>query len=180
MASTTRKRAEGLALTKTKVPSIISGSGTVEVEVVPNFAVFIDTHRDQPHVPTFEEDIHRGMSRPTVVHYSPPRATDPPEYMGALIRAEDGREIEVDPKHKFVEVDWWQKFVTDHVIDTGRPPIAMTGEQKGQLPTSHLRDARKRVYHLKTLRQVVRAYEKASTTVTATPYKPKRTGKVRP
>jgi hypothetical protein len=145
--------------------------GTPPYTVVPNFAVFIDTHRDQPHVPTFEDDIHRGMSRPTMVHYAPPPAGSPPEDLGTLIRVEDGKAIPVDPKHRFVEVDWWSEFLTEYVMDHGVSPVASTGETKGQLPTSHLRNARTKVYKLKSLRQVVRAWEKASVATTGTPFK---------
>jgi hypothetical protein len=172
LASTTKERAKAL-----KTTSIPTAPGSKdEIEVVPNFAVFIDTHRDQPHVPTFEDDIHRGMSRPTLVHYAPPRTTDPDD-LGALIRVEDNRMIDVDPKHRFVETEWWQQFVMDYLMEHGEPPVPTSGPEKGQLPTSHLRDARAKVYHLKSLRQIVRAWEKASATATGKPFKPTRVGK---
>lgn len=163
MSSTTRKKAAAL---KTGVAMVATSSG-MTFGVVPNFAMFIDTHRDQPHIPSFE-DLHRGMTKPTLVHYVPPKDTDPPEHMGALIRVEDGSLINVHPKHRFLEVDWWTKFVTDWVMEHGTSPTPTSGEYKGQLPTSHLRDARRRVYHLKSLRQIVRAHEKASSTATGT------------
>ncbi len=137
MASTTRTRASSLPLTATK-------SGGSTFAVVPNFAVFIDTHRDQPHVATFEADL------------------------GRLMRVEDGLVIPVDPKHRFVETSWWNDFVGDYVMEHGTSPVATSGDTQGQLPTSHLRNARAKVYKLKSLRQIVRAWEKASTTATGT------------
>lgn len=174
MASTTKARAEALPTVSTPVTI---GGAAVPFAVVPNFAVFIDTHRDQPHVPTFEDDIHRGMARPTMVHYIPPVKGSPPEDLGSLMRVEDGRVIDVDPKHRFVEVDWWSEFVTEFVMDHGKSPVATSGDTKGQLPTSHLRNARTRVYKLKSLRQIVRAWETASATASGVAYKPKRIGK---
>lgn len=168
MASTTRTKASSLPTTPTTVPG-----RTTPFAVVPNFAVFIDTHRDQPHVPTFEGDIHRGMSRPTLVHYIPPPIGAPPEDLGQLMRVEDGLVIDVDLKHRFVETEWWNEFLTEYVMDHGVSPVANSGDQKGQLPTSHLRNARTKVYKLKSLRQIVRAWEKASATATGTVKPPK-------
>ena len=169
MASTTQARAERL---KTK-PLAVTPS--VTLSVVENFAVFIDTHRDQPHVPTFEDDIHRGMTRPTIVHYAPP-TTSAPDDLGALVRAEDNRVIDVDVKHRFVEMDWWRGFIVGYMAEHGVSPIAMSGETRGQMPTAHLRDARHGVYRLKSLRQIIRSHEAAGATLTGTPYKPSRVG----
>lgn len=179
MASTTKSRASALPTTTVKVPTTLGVP--IEIEVVPNFAVFIDTHRDQPHVPTFEDDIHRGMTRPTLVHFRPPTITISgtpmtlPAPLGQIVRVEDGRMIDVDPKHKFVEVQWWQGFLMDYIMEHGVSPVSTDSETKGQLPTSHLRDSRAKVYALKSLRQIVRAHEKASATATGTPFKPSRT-----
>jgi len=163
LASTTRTRASSLPVTPTKV----AGHAT-PFSVVPNFAVFIDTHRDQPHVQTFESDIHRGMARPTMVHYIPPPAGAPPGDLGQLMRVDDGMVIEVDPKHRFVEVEWWSEYVSEFVMDHGVSPLSTSGDTEGQLPTSHLRNARSKVYKLKSLRQIVRAWEKASVTAPGT------------
>lgn len=163
MASTTRSRATALPLTPTKVP----GRGT-PFNVVPDFAVFIDTHRDQPHVPTFEADIHRGWARPTMVHYVPPAAGAPPDDLGQMLRVDDGMVINVDPKHRFVSVEWWSEFVSEYIMDNGVSPVATSGETEGQLPTALLRNARTKVYKLKSLRQIVRSWEKASATVAGT------------
>lgn len=168
MASTTKERAKALPVTPTAIPGM-----TLKYTVVPNFAVFIDTHRDQPHVPTFEDDIHRGMSRPTLVHYAPPD-TVAPEDLGRMVRVEDGRVIDVDPKHRFVEVEWWQDFLISYITEHGVSPVSTDSETKGQLPTSHLRDSRAKVYALKSFRQIVKAHEKASATATGTPFKPSR------
>jgi hypothetical protein len=150
LASTTVKRIGGLPTTRIKIFGVPAGDG------IENFAIFIDTHRDQPHVPSFENDIHRGMSRPTLVHYIVP---DPSAPLGYLVRVEDGHLIKVDPKHKFVTTDWWQEFLVDFLSEHGESPVAMSGDAKGQLPTSHLRNARTRVYKLKSLRQIVREHE---------------------
>jgi hypothetical protein len=169
LASTTKARAKALKTTTISIPATLTPTGALTAgapfEVVPNFAVFIDTHRDQPHVPTFEDDIHRGMARPTMVHYIPP-ATSALTDLGELMRVEDGAVIKVDPKHRFVETAWWEDFVTSYVIEHGVAPISTSGETRGQLPTSHLRNARSKVYKLKSLRQIVRAWEKASVSLT--------------
>lgn len=149
MASTTKSRAMALKVSNVKLPS-----GGVITGVVENFAIFIDTHRDQPHVGTFEDDIHRGMCKPTLVHYLPPSAT--PGDLGRIYRAEDGKGLDVHEKHRFVELDWWTGFLTDYIMANGASPVSTTGDQKGQMPTSHLRNARTKVYKLKSLRQIVR------------------------
>lgn len=179
MASTTRRRAMSLK-TQAKLFAKVTGPGgdkdNVTLQVVPQFAVFIDTHRDQPHVPTFEADIHRGWCKPTVVDYAPPPEAAPADHMGHMIRA-DGRVIEVDQKHRFVELDWWTDYVTQYVIENGQAPIQGPGEFAGQMPTSHLRDSHKKVYKLKSLRQVVKAHDAASGTATGRTYRPSRAKK---
>lgn len=180
MASTTRRRAMTLT-TQAKLFAKLTGPGgtsdDVTLHVVPQFAVFIDTHRDQPHVPTFEADIHRGWCKPTVVDYAPPPDSAPAAAMGHLIRA-DGRVIEVDPKHRFVETDWWVNWLTEYVIEHGTSPVqGPTGEFAGQMPTSHLRDSHNKVYQLKSLRQIVKSHSATSATKTGTAYKPARARK---
>lgn len=176
MPSTTRRKAQSL-VTQSKLFATLTGPGgdrpNVTLEVVPQFAVFIDTHRDQPHVPTFESDIHRGWCKPTMVDYAPPPATAPADNMGHMIRA-DGRIIAVDEKHRFVEVDWWTDYVTTFVIENGTSPLqGAGGEFAGQMATSHLRDSHKKVYRLKSLRQIVKGHA-ATVTKTGTAYKPSR------
>jgi hypothetical protein len=164
--------------TQAKLFEKVTGPGgtkdKVTLNVVPGFAVFIDTHRDQPHVPTFEGDIHRGWCKPTLVDYAPPPDGSPVDNLGHIVRS-DGRVIEVDPKHRFVDLDWWTDYVTSYVIENGRSPVMGPGEFEGQLPTAHLRDSHKKVYHLKSLRQIVKGHPSATTTGVA--YKPTRTRK---
>lgn len=171
MASTTRKKAATLTVVPTSFPSLVKGAPPEIYEVVPDFAIFIDTHRDQPHVPTFEDDLHRGWCRPTPVHYIPPPLTGMLAVVddGQLIR-EDGRVIDVDPKHRFLETDWWREFVTDFAINNGSSPLMKGGDQDGQMPTKLLRDARNKVYKLKSLRQIVRSREAASVSASGTPF----------
>jgi hypothetical protein len=176
MASTTLKRAADLGLTPRKMAEVTFPNGRkatkTEIKVVPEFAVFIDTHRDQPHVPTFEDDIHRGWCRPTIVHYIPPTSATGP--MGWMMR-DDGRIIEVDPKHRFVEVDWWRGWLVTHVLEHGSSPLEPDGvEYAGQMRTTLLRDARNKVYQLKSLRQLVRSRETATVTATGAAFAPRR------
>ncbi len=176
MTSSTLRRAASLPTTPFVVPVPNTSGVTRELKVVENFAIFIDTHRDQPHVPTFEDDIHRGWCRPTLVHYAPPESQDPDDW-GLMVRTEDRRVIAVHPKHKFVEYEWWTSFITDWFLVHGTSPIAADGEQKGQLPTTHLRDSHRKVYFLKSLRQVVKAHQDPNATVKAVTYTPNRRGK---
>jgi hypothetical protein len=143
----------------------------VTFPAVSKFAIFIDTHRDQPHVPSFEVDIHRGMARPTLVHYIP-AAFGPSGIrggrwaawsygLGSMVRVEDEACIPIDPKHKFVTIRWWQEFLTEYMMDHGASPVSAAGDTKGQLATSHLRNARTKVYRLKSLRQIIAEHEDA-------------------
>lgn len=111
--------------------------------VIENFAVFIDTHRDQPHVGTFHGDIHRGECRPTVVEY----------VIGedALVDAETGQMLQRHDKHMFVEQDWYTSFLVDKLIETGSSPVNL----EGMMATSHLRDPRSKTYFLRSFRQMV-------------------------
>lgn len=144
MASTTMSRASGLG----QVLVTVAGE---QRDAVEDFAVFIDTHRDQPHVGSFEDDIHRGQCRPTLVHLivTPNATTGVPDY--TLWRNEDGKKLKLHEKHRFVTVDWWRGYIIDAMAANGVMPL----DAKGFMPTSHLRDARAKKYMLKSFRQVV-------------------------
>lgn len=145
MASTTFARAERLKTEDLYV-------GGVEVRVVKDFAIFIDTHRDQPHVGMFEEDIHRGTCKPTLVHLRPPASGVTTEWHDwALIRAEDGAVLPLHSKHKFVDKHWFNRWVMDYVLEHGEAPVG----ERGFMFTTKLRDARAGVYKLRSFRQMV-------------------------
>lgn len=144
MSSTTLARAAGLAIQQLKING-------VEFGAVPNFAVFIDTHRDQPHVGSFENDIHRGECKPTLVHLMPLTTSPAGLQDWALLRASDGRTLVLHEKHRFIDVEWWGDFLARAIADTGSLPL----DSNGMLPTSHLRDARAKKYLLKSFRQMV-------------------------
>jgi hypothetical protein len=130
-------------LTKTRLNAI----NTVErgsIKVIPDFAVFIDTHRDQPHVGVFYEDIHRGMCRPTLVDY----------VVGEDLLFDPGTKeaLERHDKHLFVTTDYYGEFLGNWLVEHGADPR----DGEGCLPTSHFRDSRAKVYELKSFREIVR------------------------
>ena len=118
------------------------------VTIILGFGMFIDTHRDQPHVGTFTDDIHRGACRPMLVDYVP---ND--DY---LRDPESGKLLERHDKHLFITPDEWSAFLVKALMTTGTDP--RTGD--GTLPTSHFRDPRAGVYLLKSFRQMVDWNEK--------------------
>lgn len=111
--------------------------------VIENFGIFIDTHRDQPHVGTFTDDIHRGDCRPMAVHYD--RGGE------ELVNPETGDRLPLHRKHLFITPEFWSAFLVRSLMESGSDP--RRGD--GTLPTSHFRDARKGVYELKSFRQMV-------------------------
>jgi len=113
------------------------------IQIVRDFGIFIDTHRDQPHVGSFYSDIHRGWCRPTKVDY----------VIGEdmLLNSEDGKSLQRHDKHLFVEEDWYQNFLMTWLMEKGTLPTNGDGE----MPTTHLRDARSRKYLLRSFRQMV-------------------------
>lgn len=113
------------------------------IEIVEAFGVFIDTHRDHPHVGTFDEDIHRGRCNPIVVDYV--RGDD------YLRNPTDGRLLARHDKHLFIEPEAWAEFLTNWLMTNGEDPR----DGSGSLPTSHFRDSRKGVYLLRSFRQMV-------------------------
>ena len=113
------------------------------LEVIEGFGIFIDTHRDQPHVGTFNEDIHRGMCNPMLVDYV--RKDD------FLRDPKTGKLLHRHDKHLFIEPEAWGAFLTAWFMDHGEDPR----DGSGSLPTSHFRDARKKVYLLRSFRQMV-------------------------
>lgn len=114
------------------------------VHVLEDFAVFIDTHRDQPHVGVFYDDIHRGMCRPTKVDYLIEDDKIRNQETGALLDRHD--------KHMFVTQEYFAEFLINALMERGTDPR----DGDGCLPTSHFRDARAKVYELKSFREIVR------------------------
>jgi len=113
------------------------------LEIVENFGIFIDTHRDQPHVGTFTDDIHRGHCRPMPVDYI---------IVDDMLRnPENGNLLQRHEKHLFIQPDTWTTFLVDSLMTTGADP--RSGD--GTLPTTHFRDARKKIYLLRSFRQMV-------------------------
>ena len=144
MTSTTFARADRL---NTEEISI----GTVDMEVVKDFAIFIDTHRDHPHVGMFDPDIHRGTCKPTLVHMLPP-VTPAVEWADwTVVNAETGATLPLHSKHKFVDKQWYQRWLMDYIMENGEAPIG----ENGFLSTTKLRDARAGVYKLRSFRQMV-------------------------
>ncbi len=119
-------------------------SNQIEWEgVIQNFGLFIDTHRDQPHIGSFHEDIHRGQSRPTLVHYDPDGDW--------LIEASSGKLLKRHPKHMFITEEWFADWMLERMIQGEGDPR----DEDGVMLTSHLRDSRAKVYVLKSFRQIV-------------------------
>lgn len=109
-------------------------------QVIHEFGLFVDTHRDQPHVGNFDEDIHRGTCKPTMVDYDLDADT--------FIEVETGKTIKRHRKHLFVDPEWLAGYETN---------LLMQGNdlrnQEGYIATSHLRDARAQRYHMWSFRQ---------------------------
>lgn len=122
-----------------KIPSV----DEFGIERIKNFGIFIDTHRDQPHVGSFADDIHRGQCAPTMVDYLIGDDMLRHQETGGLLQRHD--------KHLFITPDAWSEFLVNWLINNGADPRA--GD--GTLPTSHFRDPRKGVYLLKSFRQMV-------------------------
>ena len=114
------------------------------LRIIEDFGVFIDTHRDQPHVGAFYDDIHRGQCRPTKVDY----------IVGddLLLNQETGGTLARHDKHRFVTNEYFAQFLVDYLMANGTDPR----DGAGCLATSHFRDARAKVYELKSFREVVR------------------------
>jgi hypothetical protein len=109
---------------------------------VPEFAVFIDTHRDQPHVGNFDPDIHRGMCKPTPVGYD--TVTD------EIVDIATNQRLARHEKFLYVTNEWYVQFMIDKLLE-GISPL----DSNGQMATSHLRDPRAKKYLLKSFRQIV-------------------------
>lgn len=112
------------------------------LRIVKDFGVFIDTHRDQPHVGSFHEDVHRGMCAPMMVDY-----VIDDDY---LRNPEDGKLLQRHHKHLFLEPEAWGAWLLEQLMTKGDPR-----DGDGLLPTSHFRDPRKGIYMLKSFRQIV-------------------------
>jgi hypothetical protein len=162
MASTTMSKASRLATEDVTV------NGDTH-EAVKNFAILIDTHRDQPHVGMFAEDIHRGECKPTLVHLLGPAAIGRLAATGRLgsgptipagrgshpdwwlWHATTGQTMALHDKHRFVSVNWWTNYLANYIAEYGLLPI----DDKGFMPTKYLRDPRAKRYQLRSFRQIV-------------------------
>lgn len=118
------------------------------IEIVEWFGVFIDTHRDQPHIGGFHEDIHRGTCLPTLVDYV--RNDD------YLREPKTGMLLQRHDKHLFIEPEAWGQFLVNWMMANGDDPR----DGSGSLPTSHFRDSRKKLYLLRSFRQMVEYNER--------------------
>jgi len=114
------------------------------LSILEDFGIFIDTHRDQPHVGAFYDDIHRGQCRPVAVDY----------VIGddMLINRETGELLNRHDKHMFVTGAYYAEFITNYLMINGTDPR----DGAGCMPTSHFRDARAKTYELKSFRELVR------------------------
>jgi hypothetical protein len=133
-------------------------------DVVPDFGVFIDTHRDQPHIGTFHEDIHRGSCRPVMVHLQVEDAEVDPVKL-YLVEPTTGKALPIHEKHMFVTPEFWAEFLMTFIMEHGQPPL----DSEGVMITSHLRDPRAKVYKLKSFRQMLEWRHEAERSGTYTP-----------
>lgn len=133
-------------------------------QVVPDFGVFIDTHRDQPHIGSFFEDIHRGSCRPTLVHLQVDDATTNPAKL-FIVEPGSGKLLPLHEKHLFVTPAFWGEFLVAFMMEHGQPPL----DAEGIMVTSHLRDPRAKVYKLKSFRQMLEWRYEAEKDGTFTP-----------
>lgn len=127
-----------------KLATVTKGS----VEVIPDFAVFVDLKADYPAVFTFDSALRRGMCHPVLVDYDPTR--------DELVWWPDTKRhfsIPRHPRHLFLTPDQWQDFLISWVGAYGSVPV----NSAGQMGTARLRDFRKRVNLLRTFRQVAMA-----------------------
>jgi hypothetical protein len=126
---------------------------TGALSIVRDFAVFIDTHRDQPHVGTFHGDIHRGECRPTTVHA---RMTtdikDAGQRVIQLIHPESAVILPLHSKHLFVSAEWYETWFVNWIMEHGTGPL----DDEGKMVTTHFRDPREKRYVLKTFGNMVR------------------------
>jgi hypothetical protein len=122
--------------------------------VVRDFAVFIDTHRDQPHVGTFHGDIHRGECRPTTVHARMVVDISRPtgQKVIQLVHPETGAILPLHPKHLFVSAEWYETWFVNWIMEHGTGPL----DDEGKMVTTHFRDPREKRYVLKTFGAMVR------------------------
>lgn len=150
MASTTYSRADRLKRESIDYVDPVTGA-SMTVPVVKDFAFFIDTHRDLPHVGMFDTDIHRGTCKPTLVHLGSPSTS--PAGVWELVKADEPwRRLALnDEKHRFVTVDWWSDYVMGLISEGKEMPF----DSRGFMPTSHFRDPRAKRYVMRSFRQIV-------------------------
>lgn len=151
MASTTLRKLGG--------PYFDIEVGGVTYQGLPEFAMFLDTHRDLPHIGSFAEDLHRGVCRPTLVHWMPMSGAD----LGVLIRATGTYTgdlmIDVHKEHRFLSIDAWRQFILAFMAENGgEAPVETSGKHMGEMPTRLLRDPRRALYLMRSFRQAALEY----------------------
>lgn len=139
------------ALTKSRIAALDKEEKN-GVTVIKDLGIFIDTHRDQPHVGVFFEDIHRGQCRPVKVDYL---VED-----DAIVNQATGQVLPRHEKFMFVTEEFFAGFLVEYMIEhNGKDPR----DGEGCLPTSHFRDARAKIFHLKSFRELIRLRHIAET-----------------
>jgi hypothetical protein len=132
------------ALTKSRIVDLEKEEKN-GVTIIRDLGVFIDTHRDQPHVGVFYEDIHRGQCRPVKVDYL---IED-----DAILDQTTGKILPRHEKFMFVTEEFFANFLVEYMIEHGGKDPR---DGQGCLPTSHFRDARAKIFHLKSFREIIR------------------------
>ena len=120
--------------------------GSTGVEVIKDFGILIETHQDDDGArPQFRHSFIRGWCAPVLVHLEYGPGSTP------TLWNDDLQDIDLDyADHRFMTTEGWSKFNLDFFIENGRSPI-----ETGTMPTRYLRDARKKVYLLRSFRQIV-------------------------
>jgi hypothetical protein len=122
---------------------------------IENFGIFIDTHRDQPHIGSFGDDIHRGSCRPVMVDLAVLDASSNPVKIMIQPHTADANgtvpALMLHEKHMFIDPEFWSDFLLNYLVEKGESPL----DADGVMVTSHLRDARAKVYKLKSFRQML-------------------------
>lgn len=118
-----------------------------EIELIERFALLVDTRRDSPQIQTFDPYIPRGKARLTLVDYEPKHRRLWPN--GSMSKAR--LPIPLHQKHVFVTEDWFSDWMTERML-AGDPPDPR--DKDGYIRTIQLRDARKKIYLVKSFRQI--------------------------
>jgi len=123
-----------------------SGAAPEDVELIERFALLVDTRRDTPQIQSFDPYIPRGKARLTLVDYEPKNRRLWPNGSKARLP------IPLHQKHVFVTEEWFADWMTTRMLG-GEPPDPR--DRDGYIQTTQLRDARKKIYLVKSFRQIV-------------------------